>query len=600
MKGTLIGVFFDAVGHRGDGPMFVRGQGAGWETIAAERALADAESLGLALADLGIVRGDRVALLSESRYEWPLIDFATLGLGAVLVPIYPTLTGGQVHAILANSGARMLVVSTAAQLAKVREVLPSLPAIETVIVIDEAPVIEPRERSFAPLLALGGSLRQRDPLQFRARASQVGPADLATIIYTSGTTGEPKGVMLTHANVVSNVEACLEVVGLGPDDTALSFLPLCHIFERMGGLYTMLRAGVTIAYAHSFDTVAVDVTEVKPTVITGVPRFYEKVHARVLKNVASRPKWAQALFHWGLGQGLRRARAHFEGREVRDFGTWLAEVLVLRAVRERMGGRLRLCISGGAALAAETMEFFFAIGIPVLEGYGLTETSPVICLNRPGEERPGSVGPAVPGVEIRIGDQGEILTRGPHVMRGYYHADEATREALLDGWFHTGDIGHIDASGRLHITDRLKDLLVLAGGKKVAPQPIEARLKQSPLVSEAVLLGDKHPYVIGLLSPNVATLERLGKERGWVWSTPAQLVALPEVRELFEAEIAGLNATLAPFETIKRFAILDEEFSQENGALTATLKVKRRVVAQRYATLIESLYVGHGVPGAAS
>jgi len=262
-----------------------------------------------------------------------------------------------------------------------------------------------------------------------------------------------------------------------------------------------------------------------------------------------------------------------------------------------MGGRLRVCISGGAALAAETMEFFFAIGIPVLEGYGLTETSPVICLNRPGEERPGSVGKPVPGVEVKIGEQGEVLTRGPHIMRGYYHDDAATREALRDGWFHTGDIGRIDDSGRLYITDRLKDLLVLAGGKKVAPQPIEARLKQSPLVHEAVLLGDKRPYVVGLVSPNVATLEAVGKERGWQWSTREQLVALPEVRKLFEAEISGLNATLAPFETIKRFAILDEELSQENGALTATLKVKRRVVTQRYAETIESLYAGHAMPG---
>ena len=594
MHGTLIGVFFDAVARREADTLFVRSTGAAWERVSADHALADVEALGLALAGLGIERGDHVALVSESRYEWPITDLATLGLGAVLVPIYPTLTAGQIHGILENCGARVLVVSDMTQLAKVRDVLPSLPAIEVVLVMDEAALHAPRERSFAALLAQGGELRKRDPLQFRAHAARVQPDDLATIIYTSGTTGEPKGAMLTHSNVLSNVDACLRIVDLGPTDTALSFLPLCHIFERMGGFYAMLRAGATIAYARSLDSVAVDVTEVKPTVITGVPRFYEKVHARVLENVAARSPFEQRLFRWGLAQGLRRARARFEGRAVNDLAVWLADYLVMRKVRERMGGRLRLCISGGAALAGDTMEFFFAIGIPVLEGYGLTETSPVICLNRPGEERPGSVGPAVPGVEIAIGDDGEILTRGPHVMRGYYHDDAATRLALRDGWFHTGDVGRIDDAGRLYITDRLKDLLVLAGGKKVAPQPIEARIKQSPLVAEAVLLGDKRPFVVGLLAPNVATLEAVGRERGWTWRTREQLVALPEVRRLFEAEVSGINATLAPFETIKRFAILDEDLTQENGTLTATLKVKRRVVAERFAPLIDSLYTGHG------
>ena len=597
MNGTLIGVFFEAVARREDSRLFVRRVGDAWDSVTGAHALADVESLGLGLAALGVGHGDRVALVSESRYEWPIVDLATLGLGAVLVPIYPTLTAPQTRMILDDSGARVLVVSTAAQLTKLREVLASLPAIEHIIVIDDAAVAAPREQTLAQVMAAGRELRQRDPLQFRSHASQVSGGDLATIIYTSGTTGDPKGVMLTHANILSNVDACLQVVDLGPTDLALSFLPLCHIFERMGGLYAMLRAGAVIAYARNLDTVAVDVTEVKPTIINGVPRFYEKVHARVLENGAKLSPLARRLFHWGLAQGARRAQAHFRGERAGGPALWLADRLVLGKVRERMGGHLRLCVSGGAALASETMEFFFSLGIPVIEGYGLTETSPVICLNVPGEERPGSVGKPVPGVDVRIGELGEILTRGPHVMRGYYHHDDATREALRDGWFHTGDVGRIDETGRLFITDRLKDLLVLAGGKKVAPQPIEVRLKKSAWVSEPVLLGDKRPYVVCLVAPDFARLEAEAGARGWDWSTREQLVALPQVKTLFEDAIAEINATLAPFETIKRFAVLDHELTQENGMLTATLKVKRRAVATQHAGVIEGLYAGHTTAG---
>ena len=597
MHGTLIGVFFEAVTRREDSALFMRHAGDRWDSVTGAHALADVECLGLGLAALGVGHGDRVALICESRYEWPIVDLATLGLGGVLVPVYPTLTAGQTRVILENAGARVLVVSTAAQLAKLREVLASLPAIEHVIVIDESPAAAPRLQTFGELIESGRERRERDPLQFRAHAAEVRPDDLATIIYTSGTTGDPKGVMLTHANIVSNVEACLKVVDLGATDLALSFLPLCHIFERMSGLYAMLRAGATIAYARNLDSVAVDVTEVKPTVINGVPRFYEKVHARVLDNGGRLPLPMRWLFQWGLAQGLRRARAHFRGERSGGLALAIADLLVLGKVRKRLGGRLRLCVSGGAALAAETLEFFFALGIPVIEGYGLTETSPVICLNTPGEARPGSVGKAVPGVEIKIGEFGEILTRGPHVMRGYYQDEVATREALRGGWFHTGDIGRIDETGRLFITDRLKDLLVLAGGKKVAPQPIEMQLKKSAWIGEPVLLGDTRPYVVCLVAPNFLKLEEEARARGWTWSTHAQLAALPEARALIESAISTTNATLAPFETIKRFAVLDHELTQDNGMLTATLKVKRRAVAAQYMALIDSLYAGHTTAG---
>jgi long-chain acyl-CoA synthetase len=358
----------------------------------------------------------------------------------------------------------------------------------------------------------------------------------------------------------------------------------------------MLQGGVTIAYAESIDTVPVDVREVRPTIITGVPRFFEKVHARVLERVHKAPTLRRRLFEWGMAQGTKRARAHFAGRDEHTLAMRLADRLGGHTVREGMGGRLRFCISGGAALNPHTMEFFFAIGVTVLEGYGLTETSPVICLNLPGRERPGSVGPPVPGVEVRIGEQGEVLARGANIMQGYFRDEAATQQALRDGWFHTGDIGRLDDDGYLHITDRLKDLLVLAGGKKVAPQPIEAKLKQSPLIGEAVLLGDARPYIVCLVAPAFDRLEAAARGRGWSGGSRADLVASPEARALVQTEIERVNADLAKFETVKGFAILGEELTQENGMITPSLKVKRKAVTERYAEAIRTLYAGHFAP----
>ena len=333
--------------------------------------------------------------------------------------------------------------------------------------------------------------------------------------------------------------------------------------------------------------------EVKPHLLCGVPRFYEKVYARVMENAAKQPPLRRSIFHWGLGQGQRAARAHFERRALpphEALAARIADRLVGAKVRERVGGRLRFCISGGAPLPPKVMEFFFAIGIAIYEGYGLTETSPVICLNVPGRERPGSVGPAVEGVEVKIGEQGEILTRGPHVMKGYFRNDAATSAAIRDGWFHTGDIGRLDEEGALWITDRLKDLLVTAGGKKVAPQPLEASLKTSKWVSEAILLGDGHPYVVALLVPNFANLETEARERGWAHSAPRDLLGLPAVRALYQAEIDRLNARLSSFEQVKNFALLDRELSQEAGELTPTLKVRRRIITERFSGIIRDLY----------
>jgi long-chain acyl-CoA synthetase len=595
MPRTLIGIFLESVDRLNKPAVFMRKSAAGWESIPAGRARADVEKFAHGLASLQVGRGDRVALLAENRYEWAVSDLATLGRGAVTVPIYPTLTAQQVRYVLENSEAKVCIVSTPAQLDKVHQVADSLPNLKAIVAMEPAPPTSGRSHSFADLLVEGERRRAAAPEEFKRSADAARPGDLATIIYTSGTTGDPKGAMLSHDNIASNVEACLKVVNLNPSDTCLSFLPLCHIFERMAGLYAMLQGGVTIAFAQSIDTVAADAMEVHPTILTGVPRFFEKVYARVMDNALSQPPLRKAIFFWGLRTGIRAARLHFEGK--RPAGLFalqahLADRLVGAKVRARVGGKLRVCISGGAPLGAKIMEFFFAVGIPIVEGYGLTETSPVICLNIPGRERPGAVGPPVPGVEVRFGEEGEILTRGPHVMMGYFRNEEATRAAIRDGWFHTGDVGHFDQEGFLRITDRLKDLLVTAGGKKVAPQPLEGRLKMAKWIAEAVMLGDQRPFCVCLLVPNFVVLETEAKTQGWNHVSRQELLKRPEVQAIYQREIDKLNADLAPFEKIKKFALLDRDLSQDAGELTPTLKVRRRVISQKFATLIDSLYEG--------
>jgi long-chain acyl-CoA synthetase len=597
---TLVGIFLDTVTSRPRSDQFLRKTARGWESLSSQRALADVEALSLAFGELGVGKGDRVALLSENRYEWPVTDLATLGLGAVTVPIYPTLTAQQVRFVLENSEAKVAVVSTATQQAKMVTARQGLP-LEALMTM-EGPA-EDGVRSFESLLERGRAIAAGRPDAYRKAAAAVRPDDVATIIYTSGTTGEPKGAMLTHGNIAFDVRACREVIDLRTTDRCLSFLPLCHIFERMAGLYAMLSAGVSIAYAETTETVGANAIEVRPTILCGVPRFYEKVYARVMDAAREFHGVRRSLFHWGLAAGRRRARAHFQRRGLDPWSglqAALADRIVATKIRERVGGRLRFCISGGAPLAPDVMEFFFAIGIPVIEGYGLTETSPVICLNPLGKEKPGSVGPPIPGVEMRIGEGGEILTRGPHVMKGYFKNDAATATAVTDGWFHTGDVGRLDDERYLIITDRLKDLLVTAGGKKVAPQPLEAKLKTSPWVSEAVLLGDRRPFVVALMVPNFASLEAEAKARGWSFTPHGRELERAEVRALYQDVVDKLNADLAPFEKIKYFALLERELTQEAGELTPTLKVKRRVIMERYAPIIERLYASHAHGAAAS
>ena len=551
--------------------------------------------LALGFASLGITTGDRVAIMSESRPEWVMSDMALLALGAVVVPIYPTLGGPQARYILDDAGARLAVVSTKLQLDKVQDVRHLLPMLEAVIVMDEgaagASVMgldAVATRGHARMTGEWGAGKE-----FNERVRSVTPSQLATIIYTSGTTGEPKGVMLTHANLVSNLFAARDVLQLTSDDVALSFLPLSHGFERMAS-FLYLLTGTTMIFAESFDTVGRDIAFVRPTMVTGVPRVYEKMQARILEKAAAVPGLKGALFKWGLGCTTRKARAQLSGKRsgpLTSVQANMADRLVFSKVRAGIGGRLRYAVSGSAPLPVSVMEFFTAIGMPIIEGYGLTETAPILTVNPPGALRSGSVGRAVRDVEIRIADDGEILARGANIMAGYYNKPAATAEVLRDGWFHTGDIGAFDKDGYLSITDRKKDLLVTSGGKKIAPQPIENTLKRSPLVAEAVVLGDRRNFAAALIIPDFAALERRLKDLG---RPPAgsreELLEREDVKGLYDEIITGLNRELSQYERIKKFALLPREFSIETGELTPTLKVKRKVVEDKYRALIESLY----------
>jgi long-chain acyl-CoA synthetase len=594
-QGTLVDLFYRAVDASPKPEHLLYKKDGAWRPVSSEEFRRAVEELSAGLVALGVRPGDRVAILSENRPEWAFADLATLAAAAIDVPIYPSLTPEQVLYNLGDSGAGVVFVSTADQARKVMEVRARARTLQHVVQMDE-PVVEGavslssvRERGRAALAA--------DPQQVRRRAATVRPEDVATIIYTSGTTGEPKGVMLTHANIVSNVEA-VQFLGLLSSDLALSFLPLCHIFERMAGYYTMLRAGASIAYAEGFEKVADNMAEVRPTIMCSVPRLYEKMYARIRERIAGEPRLRRQVFHWAVEVGRRRNALEMVGRAP---GPWLAlqarlaDRLAFAKIRARTGGRLRVFVSGGAALAPKIAEFFGAAGLAILEGYGLTETSPVITCNRPGRTRLGTVGLPLEGVEVRIGEDGEILTRGPHVMKGYYNKPQATSEAIdAEGWFHTGDVGQIDADGFLAITDRKKDLIVTSGGKKVAPQPIENALKADPYIAEVVMVGDHRHFPSALVVPNFANLERWAREQGLSWSSREELLARPEVVRFYEERIAQRSANLARFEQIKKITLLPREFSLEAGELTPTLKVRRRVVEQKYKALIDRMYEDEG------
>ncbi|HEX2252843.1 MAG TPA: long-chain fatty acid--CoA ligase [Thermoanaerobaculia bacterium] len=549
-----------------------------------------------ALEKLGIERGDRVALMADNGPHWPVIDFATLCRGAATVPIYPTLLPEQAAYIVQDSGAKVAFVHTREQLNGLRAHASELGEIKLVLIDGEAGG-EPAVLHFGELLEMGADV---DPEAFEAVARQTQADDLASLVYTSGTTGKPKGVMLTHGNFVSNIVTSMGLVSFRADMQALSFLPLAHVFERMID-YCYFYKGVSIAYAESVQTVPQNILEVKPHVFVSVPRVYEKFLARVQDTIAGAPAVRQKLFHWALETGRQSLPYRLKGEHppgLLGLKLALANALVFRKIHTRLGGRFEYAVSGGAPLAPDIAEFFWSVGIEIYEGYGLTETAPVISVNAPGRVKLGTVGKPIPGIEVKIAEDGEILSRGPHIMKGYFNRPDATAEVIdEEGWFHTGDIGELDAEGFLKITDRKKEIIVNAYGKNVAPAPIENALKASRYIAQAMVIGDRRKYLSALVVPDFEALATWAPQHGVAATGPEELSRDPKVRELVAQEVAEVNRNLANYEQIVRWELVPREFTIETGELTPTQKIKRRVIHDNYSGVIEQLYSNQGASG---
>jgi long-chain acyl-CoA synthetase len=550
----------------------------------------------LGLTELGMQKGDRVALLSENRPEWAITDLATLAGGGVTVPMFSTLTSAQVEYIVRDSGAKILCVSSERQLQKIKDWDTNVPTgLQHIVIFDE--LQDDSVRTFDQVCELGQQVENGDQA-YQQASDAVEPDDLASIIYTSGTTGDPKGAMLTHSNFMSNVQAATGVVTITPDDIFLSFLPLSHVFERMGGHYLPLSSGATIAYAESLFTIRQDMQDVRPTIMMSVPRLYEGMHERILRSVKEGSPTKQKIFHWSVGVGSKVSQAIQQKKKpspILSLKASVANKLVFEKLKAVTGGRLRFFVSGGAPLSKAIAEFFHAAGILILEGYGLTETSPVICVNRPDQWKFGTVGPMIPGIEMKIAEDGEILSRGPHIMQGYFNKPSDTAEAIdPDGWFHTGDIGEVDEEGFLTITDRKKNILVLSNGKNVAPQPIENQLKQSPYISEIMLLGDQRSTVSALIVPSFDELKEFAAEQQLEAEDIPALLQTQEVQRLIRSEINQYSADFADFERVRRFTLVAEEFSEKSGEMTPTLKLKRSVVMENHKAAIDQMYGDDG------
>jgi long-chain acyl-CoA synthetase len=590
--GTLNALFFETLGKfdRPDAYQ-VRRDGV-YRAISHRDTLDQVRRLSLGLAALGLQPGDRVAILSGNRPEWAFTDWACLTAGMTDVPVYTTLPPDQIRHILRNSGARAIFVSNAAQAEKVAQIRGETPELRHIVSFDE-PRPAVADHTLADVLAMGRAADTPDAAaRWQAAALEVQPGHLATLIYTSGTTGLPKGVMLSHDNIYSNVCAARTRIPFTGQDVALSFLPLCHIFERMGD-YLYWATGTSIAYAESMDTVPLNLSEVRPNFCMSVPRLYEKMYARVLENALAGGPVRKQVFFWARAVADHWANETLAGRTPRGVLAWkyaAAQRLVFNKLKVRTGGRMRFFVSGGAPLAPEIAKFFYAAGLVILEGYGLTETSPLICVNTPEAFRIGTVGRPVDGVEVSIATDGEILTRGPHVMQGYYGNKDATNEAIdAEGWFHTGDVGVME-DGFLRITDRKKDIIVTAGGKNIAPQPIENKVRTNKYVSQAVMIGDKRKFPVMLVVPNFDQLEKWAGYKNIIWTARTQLLDEALVKAKMEKEVRKELAGLASFETPKKIALLADDFSIERGELTPTLKVKRRVIDRDYTAVIDALY----------
>ena len=583
---TLISMFEAAVQQYGNKPALAhKPKGGTYQDISYTEFGASVDALRKGLNALGVQKGDRVAILSENRPEWAISDFGILKAGAVNVPMFSTLTAAQVGYILKDSGAKIICVSTEKQLEKCLAIRDEVPTLEQIIIFDAVESETPEGvLEWTAVCEMAGEAVESDSQE----------DEVATIIYTSGTTGNPKGVMLTHANFISNVEACKSLIDVSETDVLLSFLPLSHVFERLGGHYVPLFSGAKIAYAESTFTVAQNMKDVAPTVMLSVPRLYETMHERVLRAVEEGSPVRQKIFHWGVSVGSAVSSAIQQGKKpsaILQLKQGIADKLVFSKLKAATGGRLRFFVSGGAALPQSIAEFFHAAGILILEGYGLTETSPVISMNHPGKWKFGTVGAQVPGIEVQIAEDGEILTRGPHVMKGYFNNEVATAEVIDgEGWFHTGDIGIIDEDGFVKITDRKKNIIVLSNGKNVAPQPIESALVQSPFISQIMVIGSERKNLAALIVPNFDALKAWAADNSIDTDDLSAMLQTREVQQHIQSEIRSRLTDFADFEQVRRFTLLEKEFSQEEDEMTPTLKLKRNVIMERYSDVIEGMY----------
>ncbi|MCL6097307.1 MAG: long-chain fatty acid--CoA ligase [Bacteroidota bacterium] len=567
-----------------------------WTDIKYDEVYRNTETFALGLASLGVKRGDKVAIIAENRPEWVYSDMAILSLCAVDVPLYPISTSETIEFILNNSESVGIVVSNKFHLNKILKVRNNCRHLKFIVVMNpEDKGSEKEVYNFQDIQSKGVAFKSDHPNYFEETAKMCQENELCTIIYTSGTTGEPKGVMLTHKNIVSNVKAAHEIFDIGETDVFLSFLPLCHIFERMAGYYTAFSCGGQIAYAESIEKIASNMEDIKPTIMTAVPRLFERMYSKIKRNVESQPEKKQKIFNWAIEIGKEYHVAKKSGQPIPIFLSLkhkLADKLVFGKLREKTGGKLRFFISGGAALARELGQFFEAADILIIEGYGLTESSPVIAANRVNDYKFGTVGKTMPGVEIKIAKDGEILAYGPNIMQGYYRNKKETEETVKDGWLYTGDIGVFDAEGFLIITDRKKHLFKTSGGKYIAPTPIENMFLASKYIDQFILIGDRRMFLSALIVPDYEALKEYADANRIQYKTVEELVDMKQIYELLDKELDQFQKKLANFERVRKFAILDKPFTIETGELTPSLKVKRKVIEERYKDLIEDMYKG--------
>ena len=576
-----------------DRPLFLRKVKGKYEGITYAEYRMYVKRFMLGLHSIGVKEGDKVGIISENRVEWFISDISIISLGAIDVPVFPSLTAKQIEYIMNNAEVKYIILSNQLQLNKLNKIKDSLPLLLKIIIMNEKYDIQDNVIKFSDILRAGEHIEKDYPDFLEQNIYKRKPEDEVTIIYTSGTTGNPKGVVLTNLNFVSQATDASQYLPITPEDTFLSFLPLCHVFERTATAYTAFACGATIAFAESIDTVGENLIEVKPTLVPTVPRLFERMHAKIMKSISNSSPSKQKIFNWAIEIGKKYAIAKKTGLiplSLRSKHS-LAERLVFSKLKEKTGGKLRAFISGGAALPKELGLFFEAIGITILEGYGLTESSPIIAFSKIEDYKFGSVGKAIPNVQIKIAEDGEILAKGPNIMKGYYKLEKETKEVIDDdGWLHTGDIGYLDSEGYLYITDRKKHIFVSSGGKNIAPQHIENLFMTSKYISQFVLIGDRRQFLSALIVPDFDAIKEYADTHNIQYNSEQDLANSEQIYKLIEDDMARIQQDLANYERVRKFVLLDKPLTLEDGEVTPTLKVKRQVVEEKYAKLIEDMY----------